>query len=124
MDDNKKLSAKDRVAKEVLDEIIDGLNSGTLPLEKAQEVARLTLATLDKIEKHEDTIIDFYRELSERYENFKVLYTKIREEILRSREITAYRSALVAIDSGRIEEAKDIVDAAIEQTANETTNIN
>lgn len=122
--DNKKLSAKDRVAREVLDEIIDGLNSGTLTLEKAQEVARLTLATLDKIEKHEDAIIDFYRELSERYENFKVLYTKIKEEILRSREITAYRNALVAIDSGRIEEAKDIVDAAIEETANETTNIN
>lgn len=122
--DNKKLSAKDRVAREVLDEIIDGLNSGTLTLEKAQEVARLTLATLDKIEKHEDAIIDFYRELSERYENFKVLYTKIKEEILRSREITAYRNALVAIDSGRIEEAKDIVDRAIEETANETTNIN
>lgn len=122
--DEKPLSAKDRVAKEVLDEIIDGLNSGTLPLEKAQEVARLTLATLDKIEKHEDAIIDFYKQLAEKYENFKILYTKINAEILRSREISAYRSALAAIDSGRIEEAKDIVEAAIAQTANETTNIN
>ncbi len=120
----KALTVKDRVAKEVLDEIIDGLNAGTLTLEKAQEVARLTLAKLDEIEKHEDIVVEFYRQLAEKYENFKILYTKIKEEILRSREIVAWRNALVAIDAGRIEEAKDIVDAAIAQTSNEAVNVN
>lgn len=121
--DNKILSARDRVASEVIAEIINGLNSGKMSLEEAQGAARLTLDTLNRIEKHEDTVIEFYKQLSGKYELFKILYTKIRDEIMRSREIVAWKNALEAIDSGRIEEAKDIVDMAIDQTANETTEL-
>ncbi|MEX2028262.1 MAG: hypothetical protein WD988_02070 [Candidatus Curtissbacteria bacterium] len=118
------VSAKKRVEKEVLDAIINGLNSGKLPLEEAQLAARETLATLEKIDKHEETIEEFYRNLAEKYPPFQILYTKVKDELTRSREVSAYRQALSAIDEGQIDQAHQIAKGALEATANETANIN
>lgn len=116
-------SLKSRVEKEVLEVIIDGLNSGDLTVEKAQEVARETLATCDKIEKHEESIAQFYKELASKYPVFNILYTKVKDEILKSKELTAYRAALNAIDTGNLDEAHRIASSTISQSAHEATNV-
>lgn len=116
------ISAKTRVEKEVLDEIIDGLNSGKMSLEVARDAARETLMTVDKIEKHEDSILDFYNRLSQKHKDFKILFIKAKSEILSAREVTAYKQALSAVNSGDIATARKIADSAIENSANETTN--
>src|SRR3989338_3988167 len=114
--DQSALSAKKKVEKEVLEVIIKNLNSGTLSVEMAREAAKLTLAEVERIEKHEETVADFYKNLSTKYPVFNILYTKIKGELATSRELSAHRLALAAIDSGKIEEAHKIA-----QTANETT---
>lgn len=115
------ISLKEKVEREVLEEVIDGLNSGNLPLETAREIARETLDTIKKIEAHEESVVDFYRKLSAMHPSFNILYTKVKGEILMNREMSDYRKALSAIGEGKIEEANAIVNSAIAQTANETT---
>lgn len=116
-----KLSAKRRIEKEVLDEIINELSAGKLSIETAREIARETLATVAKIEEHEESIAQFYKRLSQKHPSFKLLYTKIKGEILRAREISAHRQALSAIEAGNIDEAHKIASSTIKATAHEAT---
>lgn len=116
------LSFKTRIEKEVLEVIIDGLNSGDLTVESARQVAKEVLATLEKIEKHEESIAEFYKNLAEKYPVFNLLYTRINAEIVKSKELSAHRQALAAIDAGNIDEAHKIAQMAINQSANETGN--
>lgn len=117
------ISARRRVAKEVSDEIIKGLNAGTMSLEDARAIARETLAILDEIERHEDLVLSFYEKMAEKYTVFKLLYTRVKGEILKAREIAEYRAALIAIEAGNVAEANEILKAAIAETANETTEL-
>jgi len=107
------LSAKARIEKEVLEVIIDGLNSGDLTVESARQAAKEVLATLEKIDKHEESIAQFYKNL---------LYTRINAEIVKSKELSAHRQALAAIDAGNIDEAHKIASMAINQSAHEPNN--
>lgn len=116
------LSAKARIEKEVLEVIIDGLNSGDLTVESARQAAKEVLATLAKIDKHEESIAAFYKNLAEKYPVFNLLYTRINAEILKSKELSAHRQALAAIDAGKIDEAHKIAQSAISQSAHETNN--
>ncbi|OGD84970.1 hypothetical protein A2165_04580 [Candidatus Curtissbacteria bacterium RBG_13_40_7] len=118
------ISAKKRVEKQVLEVIIDGLNSGELTVEKAQEAARDTLAIVEKIEESEQSILNFYEDLSQKHPIFKLLYTQAKDQLTRSKEISAYNQALKAIDNGDVGIAHKIVTGAISQTAHETTNLN
>ena len=118
------LSAKQRVEKEVLDAIIDGLNSGELTVEQAQSAAKDTLATLNKIDEHENSLLEFYKNLAAKHEIFALLYTKVKDEIIRSREMSDWRKALSAIDAGDINGAHAIVKTAISQSSHEATNTN
>jgi len=113
-------SLKTQVQKEVLIEIIQGLTTKTMTLEEAQIIARETLAASDKIETHEESVIEFYKDLAQKHKRFENLYTKVKGDILRSREVTAYRDALSAIDSGNIDAAHKIAQTALNTTANET----
>ena len=115
------LSGKARIEKEVLGTIIDGLNSGELTAENAQVVAKDTLAALQKIDKHEESILKFYKDLSDKHPLFKILYTRINAEVVKARELSAHRNALVALDIGNIDEAKKIATGAMEATAHEAT---
>lgn len=127
MDENdlpKPTSARRRVAQEVLDQIIKGLQNGELTVEQSRAIATETLATLEAIEKHEDLILDFYRKLSETYPSFKLLYTRIRGEVLKARELLDWKAALMAVEAGNVPEATEILKTALQQTANETTEIN
>ena len=112
--------AKERVEKEVLEVIIKNLYSGGIKVEEARLVARETLAQIEKIEKQEESIIDFYKDLSEKFPAFKVLYTKIKGELALPRELSAHRQALAAIHSGDIDRANKIAQTALVQTAHET----
>ena len=94
------LSAKKRVEKEVLDTIIDGLNSGEIDSQKAQEIAKETLATLKMLDEHEESIEIFYKNLSDKHPIFKSVYTRVRAEIVKARELSAHRKALLAIIAG------------------------
>lgn len=114
------LSAKYRVEKEIVDAIVDGLNSGEMTVEQAQLAARDTLATVGEIEQHEDSILNFYKNLSDKYPVFKILYTKVKAEIIKSREISQYRQALGAIDAGNFDSAHQIAKNALGKTAHET----
>lgn len=114
------LSAKTRVEKEVVDAIVDGLNSGEMTVEQSQQAARDTLAAIGAIEQHEDSILNFYKNLSDKYPVFKILYTKVKAEIIKSREISQYRQALGAIDAGNFDSAHQIAKAALGETAHET----
>lgn len=116
------ITLKDRVEKEVLDEIIDNLNNGSLTSEVAQQIAKETLEAIRKIEDHEESILDFYKRLSEKHPSFEILYTKLKAEILMNREISDYKKALLAIDSGNIDQAHSIVNSAISQSTNEAFN--
>src|SRR3989344_1037970 len=120
--DQPALSAKARVEKEVLDTIIDGLNSGQLTIELARQAARETLNALGEIEKHEESIADFYKNLASKYPVFNILYTRVKDEIVKSKELSAHRQAFAAIDAGNIEEAHKIASIAINQSAHEATN--
>lgn len=120
---NKQSFSTNRVAKEVLDVIIDGLNSGEMPLAQAQQAARETLATISKIEKHEESILDFYKNLSEKYPVFEILYTRVKSEIIKSRELSHYHRALSAIDAGDFVSAHQIAKTALSQTAHETKDV-
>ncbi len=113
-------SLKTQVQKEVLGEIIHGLTGKTMKLEEAQAIAIETLAASDKIEKHEETVMEFYAELAKNHKRFANLYTKVKGDILRSREVTAYRDALSAIGAGNIDAAHQIAKTALNTTANET----
>ena len=115
------LSAKARIEKEVLGTIIDGLNSGELTAENAQAVAKDTLSTLQNVDQHEESILKFYKELSQKHPLFKILYTRINAEIVKARELSEHRNALVALDTGNIDEAKKIATGAMEATAHEAT---
>ncbi|MBI3341628.1 hypothetical protein HY024_00735 [Candidatus Curtissbacteria bacterium] len=117
-------SARRRVAQDVSNELLKGLRSGSLTVEQAQAIAKETLATLAEIEKHEDMILSFYQKLAESYPTFKLLYTRLRGEILKAREIAEWKNALVAIESGNVAGATEILKDAIEETANETTELN
>ena len=119
--DQPALSVKARIEKEVLGTIIDGLNSGELTAENAQVVAKDTLAALQKIDKHEESILKFYKDLSDKHPLFKILYTRINAEVVKARELSAHRNALVALDIGNIDEAKKIATGAMEATAHEAT---
>ena len=119
----KSLSVKDRVAKEVLDVIIDGLNSSEMPLPQAQQAARETLAAISKIEKHEESILEFYKNLSEKYPVFEILYTRVADEIIKSREMSHYQRALSAIDAGDLDSAHEIAKTALVQTAHEAKDV-
>lgn len=116
------LSAKARIEKEVLEVIIDGLNSGDLTVESARLAAKEVLATLEKIDKHEESIAEFYKNLAQKYPVFNLLYTRINAEILKSKELSAHRQALAAIDAGNIDEAHKIASMAINQSAHESNN--
>ena len=117
------LSAKARVEKEIVNVIIDGLNSGEMTVEAARQAARDTLATVNKIEEHEDSILKFYKNLSEKYPVFEILYTRVKDEIIKSREISQYRQALSAIDAGDMSGAHEIAKSAISQTAHEAKDV-
>ena len=116
------LSAKARIEKEVLEVIIDGLNSGDLTVESARQAAKEVLATLEKIDKHEESIAQFYKNLAQKYPVFNLLYTRINAEIVKSKELSAHRQALAAIDAGNIDEAHKIAQMAINQSAHESNN--
>lgn len=116
------LSPKTRVEKEVVDVIIDSLNGGDLTVEGAREVARLTLGTLVKIEQHEESVVQFYKDLASKYPIFNILYTKVKGEIVKSKELSAYRQALTAIHAGNVDEAHRIASLTIKQSAHEATN--
>lgn len=116
------ISLREKVEREVLNEVIDGLNAGSIPLEKAREIARETLAAIKRIEEHEESVLNFYQKLSKMHPAFNVLYSRVKGEIIMSREVSEYRKALLAIDQGKIKEAHAIVNSAIDQTANETVN--
>lgn len=120
--DQPAISAKKKVEKEVLEVIIKNLNAGTLKVNDAKLVAKLTLSEVKRIEMHEETVADFYKNLSEKYPVFLILYTKIKGDLAASRELSAHREALAAIDSGKIDEAHKIARGAVAQTANETSN--
>lgn len=121
--DNTQISLREKVEREVLNEIIDGLNTGSIPLEKAREIAKETLAEISKIEKHEESILNFYQKLSKMHPAFNVLYSRVKGEIIMNREVSEYRKALTAIDEGKIDEANTIVNSALGKTANETVNV-
>ena len=114
-------SARRRVSEEVLDQLIKGLENGEITVDQARAIAKETLATLAEIEKHEDKILEFYQKLASQHPAFKLLYTRLKGEILKSREIAEYKMALVAIENGNVTEANEILKTAIEQSANETT---
>lgn len=117
------VNARKRVAKEVLDQILKGLGSGELTVEQARAIAAETLATLTEIEKHEDLVLEFYRKLAENYPLFELLYTRIKAEFLKARELAEHKAALTAIEAGDMAEAMAILNKAIEETANETTKL-
>ncbi|MEK7581452.1 MAG: hypothetical protein AAB512_04155 [Patescibacteria group bacterium] len=114
------LSVKTQIEKDVLARILLGLHNFTMTVEAAREIARMTLATVDKIVKHEETVVEFYRDLAKKHKSFEILYTKVKGEILRGQEITAYRDALNLVNEGKIEEANKIAQGALDITANET----
>ncbi|KKR49379.1 MAG: hypothetical protein UX79_C0031G0008 [candidate division WWE3 bacterium GW2011_GWB1_47_11] len=116
------ISLKTRIEKEVLEVIIDGLNSGELTVESARQAAKEVLATLEKIDKHEESIAQFYKNLAQKYPVFNLLYTRINAEIVKSKELSAHRQALAAIDAGNIDEAHKIAQMAINQSAHESNN--
>ena len=116
------ISLRDKIEREVLNEIIDGLNSGSLSSIKAQEASKKALEALKKIDSHEESILNFYHELAQLDPVFEILYTKAKGEILMSREVSDYKKALNAINLGRIDEAHSIAKSSIAQTANETVN--
>lgn len=114
-------SARRRASEEVLDQLIKGLESGEITVDQARTIAKETLATLAEIEKHEDKILEFYQKLASQHPAFKLLYTRLKSEILKAREIAEYKAALMAIENGNVAEANEILKAAIAQSANETT---
>lgn len=116
------LSDKRRVEKEVVEVLIKNLYSGDISVDKARLVAKETLAEVERIEKHEETVVDFYKSLSYKFPSFNILYTKIKGEIAAPRESSAHKLALTAINSGNIEEAHKIAQSAIAHTAHETHN--
>lgn len=118
------LSAKGRVEKEVLELLIDGLNSGELTVDKAREAARETLATLEKLDTHEETLAEFYKNLSEKYPIFAELYDRVKSDVVKAKEFSAYRQAITAIHTGEIDKAHAIANNAIVATAHESTNTN
>lgn len=118
------LSAKGRVEKEVLELLIDGLNSGELTVDSAKAAARETLATLEKLDAHEETLAEFYKNLAEKYPIFAELYDKVNSEIVKTKEFSAYRQALSAIHNGELEKAHAIAKGAIVATAHESNNPN
>ena len=117
------LSAKKRVEKEVLDAIIDGLTAGEIDSAKAQDIAKETLATLKILDEHEESLEKFYKNLSDKYDIFKILYTNVRADIVKAKELSAHRKALAAIDAGDLEGARAIATTAISGTANENANL-
>lgn len=116
------LADKKRVEKEVLEVLIKNLNDGTITVDAAREAARLTLAEVERIEKHEESALDFYKNLASKYPVFNILYTKIKGDLASMREISAHKQALTLIDEGKIEEAHKIARGAIAQTSHETSN--
>lgn len=115
--------AKKQVEKDVLDTIVDGLNSGELSADNAKEIAKETLATLSKIDEHEETVVDFYKNLAGKHAIFNFLYTRVRNDIAKSKEMSAHRMALMAIDEGRLDDAQKIATSAISKTADETADL-
>jgi len=118
------LSAKRRVEKEVLELLIDGLNSGELTVDKAREAARETLETLEKLDTHEETLAEFYKSLSEKYPIFAELYDRVKSDVVKAKEVSAYRQAIAAIHTGQMEKAHSIAQGAIVATAHESGNAN
>lgn len=118
------LPQRELVAREVVQIIIDGLNAGTLPLEQARTAAKETLDTLDRIEKHEESVAEFYKALSQKYPIFGKLYSKMVGEMTKAKELTAYKQALTAIHSGDVNQAHKIASSAIAQSAHEAPRIN
>jgi len=121
--DQPALSAKKRVEEEVLNVIIDGLNSGEMAVEQARQAAKDTLSTVGKIEAHEESILEFYKNLAQKFPVFEILYTKVKDEIIRSREISQYRQALTAIDAGDLDSAHQIAKSALVQSAYEAKDV-
>ena len=64
----------------------------------------------------------FYKNLASKYPVFNILYTRVKDEIVKSKELSAHRQALAAIDAGNIDEAHKIASMAINQSAHEATN--
>jgi len=116
-------TARTRVYKEVLEHLVKSLESGELTVEQARKIAGETLATLTEIEKHEEQILDFYKKLADDYPTFVLLYTRIKGEVIKAREILEYEAALKAIENGNTAQAQEILKVAIADTANETTDL-
>jgi len=116
-------TARTRVSKEVLEHLVKSLESGELTVEQARKIAGETLATLTEIEKHEEQILDFYKKLADDYPTFVLLYTRIKGEVIKAREILEYEAALKAIENGNTAQAQEILKVAIADTANETTDL-
>lgn len=116
------LSAKDRVEKEVLNLILSEMESGKLTLPQAQDVAKVTLEKIGEIEAHQEAVLTFYESLARKYPAFQLLYTQAKGDLVKSKELTAYKQALEAIHAGNVAGANQIVESAVAQTANETTN--
>lgn len=114
------VSLKTRVEKEVVDQLIASLNNGSLSVEDAQQISRDTLGAVDSIERHEKSVIDFYETLAQKHPSFEILYTRIKGQLLRAHEVSAYKDALSAIDAGDLDTAKNIAGDAIDKTADET----
>ena len=94
-----------------------------MSIEDARAIAKETLVILDEIEKHDDLILSFYEKMAKKYTVFKLLYTRVKGEILKAREIAEYKAALMAIEDGNVAEANEILKAAIAETAYETTEL-
>lgn len=114
---------RSRVSKEVLEHLTKSLQNGDLTIDQARKIASETLATLAEIEKHEEQVLDFYKKLADNYPTFVLLYTRIKGEVLKAREILEYEAALKAIENGNTKQAQEILKTAIADTANETAEL-
>lgn len=115
-------SLKNRIEKEVLDQIMLCLENGSLKVEEAQIIARETLSMIDKVENHERNVVDFYKALADKHDQFDILYTKARGEVLRAHEENELKKAIAAVSVGDVVTAQGIAKGAIDKTANETNN--
>lgn len=109
-----------RVSKDILEHLVKSLENGDLTVDQARKIAADTLAALTVIEKQEEEVLDFYKKLADNYPTFVLLYTRIKGEVLKAREILEYEAALKAIESGDTAQAHEILKTAITDTANET----
>ena len=106
---------------DVLRIILDEAEKGILSLSEAQAAATMTLQNLAPV-KDQETILNFYAQLSRRFPIFELLYTRAKESLVKEEELAAYEEALKTIEAGDIKGARAVIDQALQKTAHEATN--